>query len=183
MRLQVRVGDRAWEVEVVSRQVHLDGTRDLCLQIVSGPEPWVGARLEVRRTSRRGEVWTMVRNGRALEVLVRRDGSAIEVSPGNRPIRVAVSSPWAARTAAARDPVEDPSEVRARMPGRVIRVLKREGDPVTSGEGLAVIEAMKMQNELKSGCSGVIARCGITEGQTVVSGDLLFEITEVPVRP
>jgi biotin carboxyl carrier protein len=125
----------------------------------------------------------MVRDGRTLDVLVRRNGSAIEVSPGNRPIRVAVSSPWAARNAAAKDSVEDPSRIRARMPGRVIRVLKRDGDPVGIGEGLAVIEAMKMQNELKSACSGVIARCRITEGQAVVSGDLLFEITEAPVRP
>ena len=64
----------------------------------------------------------------------------------------------------------------SQMPGKVVRVLRQEGDQVESGHGLAVIEAMKMQNELKAPKSGRIKSCRIVEGQAVEAGDTLFEI-------
>ena len=62
------------------------------------------------------------------------------------------------------------------MTGKVIALLVNEGEAVKVGQGLAIIEAMKMQNELKSPKSGIVIRCSIREGETVNTGDLLFEI-------
>lgn len=68
------------------------------------------------------------------------------------------------------------AEIKAEMPGRVIKVLKKTGDPVAAGEGIAVIEAMKMQNEIKAPKTGNVTACQVREGDSVESGALLFRI-------
>lgn len=60
--------------------------------------------------------------------------------------------------------------VKAPMPGRVVRVLVAVGDEVAEGQGLVVIEAMKMQNELRSPKAGRVARVAVAVGDTVASG-------------
>jgi len=66
--------------------------------------------------------------------------------------------------------------LKAQMPGKVIEVLLDEGEPVNAGEGLLIIEAMKMQNELRSPKSGTVLSCEVKEGDTVSAGQLLFRI-------
>ncbi len=60
--------------------------------------------------------------------------------------------------------------VKAPMPGRVVRLLVAVGDEVAEGQGLVVIEAMKMQNELRSPKAGRVARVAVAVGDTVASG-------------
>ena len=59
------------------------------------------------------------------------------------------------------------------MPGKVVRVLVQTRDRVEAGQGLMVVEAMKMQNEIKSPKSGVVERILVAEGQAVNSGEVL----------
>jgi biotin carboxyl carrier protein len=59
------------------------------------------------------------------------------------------------------------------MPGKVVRVLVAPGDSVTAGQGLVVVEAMKMQNELKSPIDGIVARLDAAEGASVNANQLL----------
>jgi biotin carboxyl carrier protein len=63
------------------------------------------------------------------------------------------------------------------MPGRVVEVLVREGDEVTVGQGLVVLEAMKMENEIQAERAGKVTKVFVTAGQPVEGGDLLFELT------
>ena len=65
------------------------------------------------------------------------------------------------------------TDVRAIIPGRVVEVAVAEGDEVELGQRLLVVEAMKMQNELKAPRSGSVARVAVGEGMTVDLGDLL----------
>lgn len=67
-------------------------------------------------------------------------------------------------------------EVRAPMPGLVLDVLVEEGDEVTAEQGLLVLEAMKMENELKAPSGGVIAAIHATSGDAVDKDALLIEI-------
>jgi biotin carboxyl carrier protein len=67
-------------------------------------------------------------------------------------------------------------EIRAVIPGRVLAVAVAAGDRVSAGTTLLVIEAMKMQNELRSPRDGTITRIGATVGGTVEIGDLLVVI-------
>lgn len=65
--------------------------------------------------------------------------------------------------------------VVAYMPGRVVSVLVAEGDQVVAGQGLLVLEAMKMQNEIQAEVAGTVARVCVSTGQAVDGGELLFE--------
>ena len=56
------------------------------------------------------------------------------------------------------------------MPGKVVRVLVKQGDQVQEGQGLIVVEAMKMENELKSPKAGVVSELHAQEGQAVEAG-------------
>jgi len=69
-----------------------------------------------------------------------------------------------------------PSELRAIIPGRVVSVDVAEGDMVEPGGRLLVLEAMKMQNELKAPRAGTVVRVAAGAGQTVELGDLLVVI-------
>jgi biotin carboxyl carrier protein len=64
-------------------------------------------------------------------------------------------------------------ELRAPMPGRVVRVLVKAGDAVTQGQPLVVIEAMKMENELRAGAPGTVADVHVREGASVEGRALL----------
>lgn len=67
-------------------------------------------------------------------------------------------------------------EVRAPMPGLVLSLNVEEGQMVQAGEGLLVLEAMKMENELRSTASGIIRSVHVTKGDAVGKNDLLVEI-------
>jgi biotin carboxyl carrier protein len=68
--------------------------------------------------------------------------------------------------------------VNAYMPGRVVALLVEEGQAVAAGQGVVVLEAMKMQNEIKAEHEGTIAKIYVQPGQAVEGGDPLFEMEE-----
>jgi biotin carboxyl carrier protein len=65
------------------------------------------------------------------------------------------------------------SEVRAPMPGRIVRTLAAPGDAVEAGRGLVVMEAMKMQNEIRAPRAGTVKSIAVREGARVPAGALL----------
>ncbi len=69
--------------------------------------------------------------------------------------------------------------VRAQMPGKMIRVSVKNGDAVEKGQSVAVMEAMKMENEIRAPASGTVSKLGVQEGQAVESGAELFWIDPV----
>jgi biotin carboxyl carrier protein len=73
--------------------------------------------------------------------------------------------------------LEGPQRIDAPMPGKVVRVLVKQGDSVTEGQGLVVVEAMKMENELKSPKAGVVHELHAQEGQPVEAGAKLAVVS------
>ena len=67
-------------------------------------------------------------------------------------------------------------QIVASMPGKVVRLLVKVGSQVEAGAGIVVVEAMKMQNEMKSPKAGVVTSLSAIEGATVNAGDVLAEI-------
>ena len=66
--------------------------------------------------------------------------------------------------------------IKTTMPGRVVRALVKEGESVTAGQPVLVIEAMKMENELKAPRAGTIRRVAVQPGALVEAGTVLVEI-------
>jgi biotin carboxyl carrier protein len=66
--------------------------------------------------------------------------------------------------------------VVASIPGKIVRVLVEEGAAVEAGDGLVVVEAMKMQNELKSPKAGTVVELRARAGATVNAGDVLVVV-------
>ena len=66
--------------------------------------------------------------------------------------------------------------VQAQMPGSVVRVLVSAGDEVEAGQGLLILEAMKMENEVLAPRSGRVQKLVVKEGDTVESGSVMMEI-------
>lgn len=67
-------------------------------------------------------------------------------------------------------------ELLTQMPGKVVKILASIGDEVKKGQPLLILEAMKMENEIKSGMDGVLVGIHVEEGQTVETGLLLMEV-------
>ena len=66
--------------------------------------------------------------------------------------------------------------VRAPMPGKIVRVLRHQGDEVDAHQGIVVMEAMKMQNEIRSPKRGKVAQLNVDEGDEVQLGDLIARV-------
>ena len=62
------------------------------------------------------------------------------------------------------------------MPGKVVKIFKQEGDKVTKGETVLILEAMKMENEIKAGADGKVKTLAVKEGQALEAGSLMMEI-------
>ncbi len=75
-----------------------------------------------------------------------------------------------------RDGGEGIAEVKAPMPGKVVKLLVSAGDSVEAGQGILLFEAMKMQNEIRSPLSGELVEMDVQEGQAVESRERLFAV-------
>jgi pyruvate carboxylase subunit B len=144
--------------------------------------------------------WQILINGHAADIDPGCLDAVTEVEPGvysvvlggdSFEVRLLPAAPgWTAEINGKRYPVEvrDPRNARrnsknalgsgrqnvtAPMPGKVIRVLVKEGDPVETGQGLVVVEAMKMQNELKASRPARVVSVLAKAGDTIGAGDTL----------
>jgi biotin carboxyl carrier protein len=77
---------------------------------------------------------------------------------------------------AAGEEPSGPQEIRAMMPGKIVTVLVATGDEVHKDQGLLVVEAMKMENELKAPAAGVVREILVSPGQAVETGEVLARI-------
>ena len=83
---------------------------------------------------------------------------------------------WPGRRHAAWE-AEGRQQIVAPMPGKVVRLLVATGDEVDAGQGLVVVEAMKMQNEIRSPKKGRVERLEVKEGQPVNAGEILCVVS------
>jgi biotin carboxyl carrier protein len=121
-------------------------------------------------------IYSVLLDGRSFEARIERSQDAWAVTIGGRRFEIEVADPRRRSRHGRGLGPEGRQRVTAPMPGKVVRVLVAEGDPVEAGQGIAVIEAMKMQNELKAPKSGRIAALSLREGATVGAGEVLAVI-------
>jgi biotin carboxyl carrier protein len=117
--------------------------------------------------------YSILVGGRSLEVTVEEHSGELLVRTAGREFRVEIFDPrsWQ-RGKGGGIELEGRQQLVAPMPGKIVRVLAAPGEQVTAGQGLLVIEAMKMQNEIRSPKSGTVEKLA-AEGQTVSAGEVL----------
>jgi biotin carboxyl carrier protein len=117
--------------------------------------------------------YSILLDGKSLEVTteVSTDGLSVRVNGHEFQVQVADPRSWR-RARGAGVELEGRQQLVAPMPGKIVRVLATVGQQVSVGEGLLVIEAMKMQNEIRSPKSGTVEKLA-REGQTVNAGEVL----------
>lgn len=99
---------------------------------------------------------------------------ALDVLTGGQKLSLRISDPRRRRRSGLT--LTGTVQLKATMPGRVIRQLCQPGDRVTEGQGVLVLEAMKMQNEVRSPKAGVVKEINVSPNQTVEAGALLAVI-------
>jgi biotin carboxyl carrier protein len=96
------------------------------------------------------------------------------VNVGNNQFEVNLIDPKRLRSSASGDVAADGiAQIKTAMPGKVVRILVAEGTEVLQGDGILIVEAMKMQNEMKSPKDGIVKEIKVAEGATVNAGDVL----------
>jgi biotin carboxyl carrier protein len=162
---QSPAGEQTRTVVVVPREdgryeVTIDGTSRIVDARATGAHTLSllldGAQHEVHLAVK-ADTWTVLADGRAhhvtlLDERARRSGRSAQ-GPGDK-------------------------EIRAVMPGKVVAVLVDVGATVAQGQGVLVIEAMKMENEIKAQRSGSVKEIRVTPGQAVEAGELLAVIDD-----
>jgi biotin carboxyl carrier protein len=112
-------------------------------------------------------------NNRSVDISITARDDTYIVSIDGRSITVEIEDPRAALRKAAQHGHSGDVELRAPMPGKIVKVLLQEGAEVHANQGVLVIEAMKMQNEIKSPKNGKVKRVAVQETAAVNAGELL----------
>ncbi len=121
-------------------------------------------------------VYAVLLDGRSYDAFVEDTPSGLVVTIEGFRFEIEVRDPrrWSRRTAGAGGGTVQ--SILSPMPGKVVRVLAAAGDEVVVGQGIVVVEAMKMQNELKANRKGRVLMVSAKEGATVTAGELLATI-------
>ncbi len=158
MKLKIELGDRMRTVDLTRHGHCLAASVDGCAVEADAVEVGPG-------------IYSILIAGAAFEAQVEPAASGLTVTVGGRriPARVVDPRQWQGRRGGAVE-AEGRQQILAPMPGKVVRLLVALGEKVDAGRGLLVVEAMKMQNEIRSPKTGTVEKLLVTEGQAVNAG-------------
>jgi biotin carboxyl carrier protein len=177
-----RVGE-AFAVEVDGRSWRVDAARidPLTVSLIVGrvpPNGDTGETIGVRRPANLGGPATAESGGgpsHEVTVASGPDGRMV-VSVGATAFSLALNGGRRRRTDEMSGRSDGPQRITAPMPGRIARVLVAPGDVVHGRQPVVVVEAMKMENELRAGRDGTVAHVHVKEGVSVEAGTPLIDI-------
>lgn len=132
-----------------------------------------GREIEVDAVLARPDVLSLRIGNKAYEVKCERVGNDQHIWVGSVRFAAEVRDPRSLRGRARSAEEHGPRKLTAPMPGKIVRILVSEGSQVEAGSGILVVEAMKMQNEVKSPKKGTVQRISVKEGAAVNAGDVL----------
>ncbi|MDB5108533.1 MAG: acetyl-CoA carboxylase biotin carboxyl carrier protein subunit [Candidatus Binatus sp.] len=122
--------------------------------------------------------FSVLLDNRSYDFDVVRDGDETVVASRLGSTRLTLIDPSRrlARGTEKRREVTGRAQIKAAMPGRVVNVLVTVGDEVAANQGIVIVEAMKMENEVKSPKAGKVVEVKVAAGQTVEKGELMMVI-------
>ena len=157
-------------------EISIDGkTYRLELQHVEGA--WKcrldGRDIEVDAVLARPNVLSLRIGNKAYEVKCERTPTDTHIWVGSARFAAEVRDPRSLRSRVRAVDEHGPKKLIAPMPGKVVRILVAEGSEIDAGAGVLVVEAMKMQNEVKSPKKGTVQKILVAPGAAVNAGDVL----------
>ena len=156
MKLDVIVNGRAGELRLDSSKFDYNGT--VCGYSLESSGPGI---------------FSVLIEGRSYQATVLAPGT---IQVNERIFSVEIFDPRELRARSSAGASQGRQNIAAPMPGKVVRVLVNAGDAVEAGQGLMVVEAMKMQNEMKSPKAGTVIEVKTKDGATVAAGEILVII-------
>jgi acetyl/propionyl-CoA carboxylase alpha subunit len=132
-----------------------------------------GREVEVDAVLARPDVLSLRIGNEAYEVKCERAGGEMHLWVGSARFAAEVRDPRSLRGRVREVDDQGPKKLTAPMPGKIVRLLVSPGDAVEAGAGVLVVEAMKMQNEIKSPKKGTIQKILVSKGAAVNAGDVL----------
>jgi len=166
MKLSAKAGQQVMEISIESRNGHYVVEVD-------------GRTFHVDSHKLEGDFYSFLTDGHSYEVSVESKGDGYQVRHGAAELTLEFSDP-SRRAREGLGGVAGPEKIITQMPGRVVRVLVNEGDSVDAGQGIAVVEAMKMENEIAATRPGRVSSVEVSPGQTVEGGAVLAVIEQLP---
>lgn len=167
MKLHAETGDTNYQIEIKRDGEKVFADID-------------GRKYEVEASTPEPNVYLLKHKNKIHEIFVAPQKKVSDqsiVRAGNHELEIELTDPKRLRSTSGNDTHADGvAEIKTAMPGKVVRILVEKGAEVKKGEGIIVVEAMKMQNELKSPKDGIIKDIKIVEGATVAAGDILISI-------
>ncbi len=165
MKLDLTINGTPGHIEILAPgpdcRFRLDQGVERCADIAVLPEPGV---------------YSVLLDGRSYEPRVEvTAGGLVVVIDGYR-FEVDVRDPRRFSRKQSGRGGEGVQTVAAPMPGKIVRILVAPGDAVEAGHGIVVVEAMKMQNEMKAARAGRVLTVSVKEGATVTAGEVLVTI-------
>lgn len=121
-------------------------------------------------------VYSILYNGRSFEARLTPATDGLAVAVNGQSFLVDIVDPRNFSARAHADTGSGRQELKSPMPGKVVRVLAVVGEQVRAGQGLVVVEAMKMQNEIKARRDGTVIKISVSGGDTVGAGDILITL-------
>jgi biotin carboxyl carrier protein len=161
MKLNAQLGEETHEIQIVR-----DGGR-----VIAEVDD---RHYDLESSQPENGVYLLKHKHRVYEAYVSPEGS---VTIGGRQFDVKISDPKRLRGKGDdHEHGDGMAEIKTAMPGKIVRILVAAGDAVEKGDGVIVVEAMKMQNEMKSPKAGTVKEIRFAEGSTVNAGDILAMI-------
>ena len=163
MKYYASVGENEYEIEIREDAIYLDGER-LNVDLHQSGAP---------------ELYSVLFNGRSYELLIEAERFRYGVSIRGDRYDIRVEDERQRRMSLARggpDLPEGEAAVTAPIPGLVVKVLVREGDEVKDGQALVILEAMKMENEIRATRTGIVKQIHAVPGQRIEEKGILLVI-------
>lgn len=164
MKLQLAIDGRLREIEI---EPSFNGRWRIRIE---------GRSVEANVCLLRPGVLSLLIEGQSYRVVLDGHPSDPALHVGTQRIAYTIEDPRSLRLRRRAGGADGPVTLRASMPGRVVRLLIEQGEPVAAHQAVLVIEAMKMQNEVKSPRDGRLTHIRVAPGDTVASGDTLAVI-------
>lgn len=163
MKYYARIGDNEYTIEIIRDQVWIDGT-EISVDL---------------KQSGMTELYSMLYNGSSHELLIGAERFNYNVTLYGEQVQVQIEDERARRLNVGRQMQTEQSgtaSVNAPIPGLVVKLLVAVGDEVTQDQPLVILEAMKMENEIRSPRNGKVTRIEVVPGQRVEQNSMLIQL-------